>query len=113
MEIHRLKQPDGLLINRLWSKPDMFVMDEDKFKNTFPGRVYDDELNPENWEKSRKYLHGYSTQEPTPYSTLTICRAGLPENIPLRLVPPMFLEMMWKQYAILPFIVPTTGVRQI
>lgn len=52
VQIHKLNAPDRLLTNRMWNRPDVFLVDENTFRNTFPGRVYDDELNPENWEKS-------------------------------------------------------------
>ncbi len=41
--ISKLKEPDRLLKNRLWDKPDVFVIDEPEFKKDFPNDPYKDE----------------------------------------------------------------------
>jgi hypothetical protein len=51
IEISKLKSPDRLLKDRLWQKPDEFLITKDVFDNEFPNRVYDNEDNPQKWEK--------------------------------------------------------------
>ncbi|MBE0638054.1 MAG: hypothetical protein IH598_06020 [Bacteroidales bacterium] len=50
-EISLLKDPGKLYIDRLWGKPDFFLMDQETFSLDFPDRIYSDETNPEKWEK--------------------------------------------------------------
>ncbi|MBV6421088.1 MAG: hypothetical protein DAHOPDDO_02357 [Ignavibacteriaceae bacterium] len=54
IEVYRLKNPDRIFRNRLWSKPDKFLMTKDEFYQNFQHDIYDDENEYFNWEKERK-----------------------------------------------------------
>jgi uncharacterized protein YfaS (alpha-2-macroglobulin family) len=54
VEIFKLKDPEQLKVDRLWNRPDIFVIENENFKSDFPGRIYDDELNYEFWEKEQQ-----------------------------------------------------------
>lgn len=47
--ISRLQPPDRLYRNRLWERPDLFVMKKEEFAQFFPNDLYEDELNYETW----------------------------------------------------------------
>jgi len=52
VEIIKLKQPGRLMIDRLWERPDEFMMSRENFLKQFPNRIYDNDNNPETWEKA-------------------------------------------------------------
>ncbi|MDR1524706.1 MAG: hypothetical protein LBS79_05545 [Tannerella sp.] len=54
VEIISLKQPPGLLRNRIWrgEKIDVYTIPEDEFRREFPLDAYGDELNPENFKET-------------------------------------------------------------
>ncbi|MDP4266534.1 MAG: alpha-2-macroglobulin family protein [Bacteroidota bacterium] len=54
IKIFRLKQPDRILRNRKWDKPDMFLIKEDEFRKDFPNDCYYDENNMLKWAKESK-----------------------------------------------------------
>lgn len=56
IQIYKLKQPRGLLKDRYWEQPDIFVIPENEFYDKFPDRVYRDETDPLNREKGEKVL---------------------------------------------------------
>ncbi len=51
INVYELKQPEGVLRERLWQNPDLFVMDKAEFKGYFPHDIYNKENDPETWEK--------------------------------------------------------------
>ena len=51
IEINKLKSPDRLLKNRMWQEPDEFLITKNTFEKEFPNQVYDDENDPQKWEK--------------------------------------------------------------
>jgi hypothetical protein len=54
IEVYKLKNPDRIFRNRLWSKPDKFLMTKDEFYKNFTNDIYDEENEYFNWEKERK-----------------------------------------------------------
>ncbi len=54
IEVYRLKNPDRIFRNRLWSKPDKFLMTKEEFYQNFQHDIYDEENEYFNWEKERK-----------------------------------------------------------
>jgi hypothetical protein len=57
IEIIKLKQPERLMISRLWEGPDKFLMSPENFVKQFPNRIFDQENNPETWEKGEVALN--------------------------------------------------------
>ncbi|MDT3694808.1 MAG: alpha-2-macroglobulin family protein [Ignavibacterium sp.] len=51
IEVYKLKTPERVFRNRLWSKPDSFILSESEFYKTFEFDVYNDENEYFNWEK--------------------------------------------------------------
>jgi hypothetical protein len=56
IEISKLKSPEQLMVERLWKNPDEFLIAKDEFENEFPNHVYNDEDNPQKWEKEASVL---------------------------------------------------------
>ncbi len=56
IRVYKLKQPLGLLKERYWAEPDIFLIPEMEFREIFPGRVYMDENDPLNWENDNVVL---------------------------------------------------------
>ncbi len=56
IRIYALEEPGRLIKDRYWSRPDVFLMDEDDFLDEFPKRVYKHENDPLNWEKGEVVL---------------------------------------------------------
>ncbi|MGE5342418.1 MAG: alpha-2-macroglobulin family protein [Candidatus Omnitrophota bacterium] len=54
LSIYKLNEPNRILRNRLWEKPDKFIMDKKEFISYFPHDVYNDEDNVTQWEKGRR-----------------------------------------------------------
>lgn len=54
--IHKLKQPQKVFRNRLWSQPDRHSLSKEEYYKTFPNDLYDDESNKYKWEKETKVL---------------------------------------------------------
>lgn len=52
VEISLLKDPGKLVTDRLWSKPDVFLIDQQTFVKDFPSKIYSDETNVEKWAKA-------------------------------------------------------------
>ncbi|HNW97173.1 MAG TPA: alpha-2-macroglobulin family protein [Bacteroidales bacterium] len=52
--IYKLKQPDKIFRERIWDRPDKFVMTKDEYYSSFPYDLYDDENNMYKWEKETK-----------------------------------------------------------
>ncbi len=51
VKIYKLKAPQEVLRPRPWSTPDYKSMSKEEFKNLFPHEAYDEEHNPDTWEK--------------------------------------------------------------
>ena len=54
IEVQKLKMPDRVFRNRLWTKPDKFLFTEEEYHKYFPHDVYKDEDQPFTWEKKSK-----------------------------------------------------------
>ena len=67
IEIHKLKSPDRIFRNRLWSKPDKFLMTKEEFYKNFTNDIYDEENEFFNWEKERKEFTTSFTTDDSSY----------------------------------------------
>ncbi|MEJ2105183.1 MAG: alpha-2-macroglobulin family protein, partial [Ignavibacteriaceae bacterium] len=54
IEVQKLKMPDRVFRNRLWTRPDKFLFTEEEYHKYFPHDVYKDEDQPFTWEKKSK-----------------------------------------------------------
>ena len=62
--IYKLKHPERLLRTRLWSQPDIHLIPEKEFKETFPLDPIKDEGNVHKWDKGEKVLKtAFNTQK--------------------------------------------------
>jgi len=52
LTFHRLASPDQYFIDRYWSEPDIYLMDEETYEKDFPYFAYDGENKPYEWEKT-------------------------------------------------------------
>lgn len=55
--IYKLKEPDRILRERLWQKPDKFTINEKEYHDLFPYDVYKDEDDVTRWEKEKKVFY--------------------------------------------------------
>ena len=53
IKIYKLQAPSNVLRPRPWSAPDYQVMTKEEFKRLFPNEAYDNEHNPDTWEKGQ------------------------------------------------------------
>ena len=53
VDVYRLKSPSRIFRNRLWTKPDKFILTKDDFYESFSHDVYDEENEFFNWEKEK------------------------------------------------------------
>ncbi|HXH19879.1 MAG TPA: alpha-2-macroglobulin family protein, partial [Chitinophagales bacterium] len=72
--IHRLREPDRLLRERLWNEPDTFLFTKDAFVQNFPLDVYSDENRFEKWQKESRVLEADFNTD----ASKDIALAGLP-----------------------------------
>jgi Bacterial Alpha-2-macroglobulin MG10 domain/Alpha-2-macroglobulin family/MG2 domain len=49
VQVQALKSPNNLLLSRLWTEPDVWVMDEATYKANFPNHPYKKEADPTTW----------------------------------------------------------------
>ncbi len=56
LKIFRLQPPDRIFRERLWQRPDVFIMDEKDFYKNFPHDLYDNENEPATWARSKALL---------------------------------------------------------
>ncbi|MCK7591915.1 MG2 domain-containing protein [Subsaxibacter sp. CAU 1640] len=56
IKIYKLKAPQAVLRPRPWAAPDFRSMTKEEFKVMFPHEAYDDEHNPNTWEKGTLVL---------------------------------------------------------
>jgi len=54
VEVCKLDEPGRLFRERVWAKPDQFIMSKDEFYEAFPYDVYDDEDNVSEWGKGQE-----------------------------------------------------------
>jgi uncharacterized protein YfaS (alpha-2-macroglobulin family) len=66
VEVHKLKSPDRIFRNRMWAKPDQFILTKDEFYSRFSHDVYKDEDQFFTWPKEKKV---FETQIKTTDST--------------------------------------------
>lgn len=52
--IYKLKQPEKVFRNRLWSEPDRHTLSKEEYYKTFPNDLFGDELNKFKWAKETK-----------------------------------------------------------
>jgi len=57
LQISKLKSPDQLLKERLWARPDELLIPLEAFEKDFPNQVYDDENDPQKWEREAVVLN--------------------------------------------------------
>ncbi len=53
VKIYKLQAPESVLRPRPWNAPDYQVISKDEFKALFPNEAYDNEHNPDTWEKGQ------------------------------------------------------------
>ncbi|MBO3097665.1 alpha-2-macroglobulin family protein [Gelidibacter pelagius] len=53
IKIYKLQSPKEVLRPRPWSAPDYQALSREEFKKLFPHEAYQDEHNPETWEKAK------------------------------------------------------------
>lgn len=51
MTLYLMDAPERLLRERSWERPDIFILEEEKFHLDFPFEIYDNENDPETWTK--------------------------------------------------------------
>ena len=54
LKIQRLQQPDRLLKERGWQKPDKFIIDKEEFTENFPHEQYKAELDKRKWNADKE-----------------------------------------------------------
>ncbi len=54
VEVHKLKSPDRVFRNRMWAKPDQFILTKDEFYSRFSHDVYNDEDQFYTWPNQDK-----------------------------------------------------------
>ncbi len=57
ISIYKLKEPDRVSKERLWPKPDKFILEKSTFYKDFPYDVYSDETNAAKWEKENQVFY--------------------------------------------------------
>ncbi|NNL20867.1 MAG: hypothetical protein HKO83_06060, partial [Ignavibacteriaceae bacterium] len=67
IEMHKLKNPDRIFRNRLWGKPDKFILTKENYYESFDHDVYDDENEFFNWEKEERVFQTNFTTADTSY----------------------------------------------
>ncbi|MBI9038851.1 MAG: hypothetical protein JEY97_12010 [Bacteroidales bacterium] len=57
IEVYNLKQPEIYFNDRVWDEPDIFIYNNEEFKEQFPNQIYKDENDPAKWEKEKQFLN--------------------------------------------------------
>ncbi|MBL7895404.1 MAG: hypothetical protein JNK50_08960 [Bacteroidia bacterium] len=66
--VYRLKQPEKVFRNRLWTQADRNSLTKEEYYKTFPNDLYADELNKYKWEKETKVFEkAFDTGSKTEY----------------------------------------------
>lgn len=69
IKIWQLKSPEKAYRERLWSKPDRFLMTETEFHSNFPNDLYNDENNFYKWEKEKEvFSYDFETEKEKVFS---------------------------------------------
>jgi uncharacterized protein YfaS (alpha-2-macroglobulin family) len=61
VEVYALKNAGQVFKTRLWGKPDQFIMNEQDFKNDFPGYAFNGEDEVEKWPRLQKVMNANIT----------------------------------------------------
>jgi len=61
VEVYELKAPSRIFRNRLWQKPDKFLLAKEDYYENFPHDIYNDENEFFNWEKGKKIFESNFT----------------------------------------------------
>lgn len=64
ISIWKLREPDRIMRDRKWERPDKFLMSQEEFYKEFPFDVYDNENDFTKWEKLEK-VYSYSFDSKT------------------------------------------------
>jgi len=56
VSIYSLKAPERLIRKRAWNRPDVFTMSREEFLKDFPNELFDNENDPETWNKNEQML---------------------------------------------------------
>lgn len=63
VKIYKLQAPESVLRPRPWNAPDYQVISKEEFKTLFPNEAYDNEHNPDTWEKGQLvYEQNFDTE---------------------------------------------------
>ena len=63
VKIYKLLAPNSVLRTRPWAAPDYQDISEENFKNLFPHDAYNNEQNPNNWEKGKLvFISSFNTE---------------------------------------------------
>ncbi|HYF33133.1 MAG TPA: alpha-2-macroglobulin family protein, partial [Chitinophagaceae bacterium] len=63
--IYRLNAPQRLIRERLWDRPDQYLMTKEEYLQYFPHDEYGDETNKEQWERLEKVYEGTDSTNAT------------------------------------------------
>ena len=61
--VTKLKPEQRLLRNRYWEKPDQFVMSKEEYISLFPNDIYNNEDEPQTWERTSVVLQQEGTTD--------------------------------------------------
>ncbi len=62
IELYRLEQPEHVFRPRMWERPDLERMSRQEFYSRYPNDIYEDDNNPEKWEKTLVFEKSIDTQ---------------------------------------------------
>ncbi|MFO7613972.1 MAG: alpha-2-macroglobulin family protein [Bacteroidales bacterium] len=54
--LYSLEAPERLIRDRSWARPDVFVMSREEFLKEFPNELYDNESDPDTWNRKAAIL---------------------------------------------------------
>ena len=60
--LYRLEQPEHAYRSRLWERPDAETMGREEFYALYPHDIYEDDNNPETWEKTLVFAKAIQTR---------------------------------------------------
>ncbi len=56
IKIYQLAAPSRVIRSRTWTRPDVIIMNENEFLQDFPNELYDNENDPETWERLKTVM---------------------------------------------------------
>jgi uncharacterized protein YfaS (alpha-2-macroglobulin family) len=68
VSVFKLKAPDRMFRDRLWTQPDQFVLSQQEFYGAFPYDVYKDENEPAKWMKEKVWEKTDTTSNIKPFT---------------------------------------------